>query len=236
MLTDENHPAKMKSQLLGGMFTFLVATLVACNSSQGVMVQEVGIGAHQTVEIQVRELSPAPVYVYAGVVDLKVNGQAQSGFCIDPFHWSSGQALADYNYASLADTTAIQSKPGIQLNGTQATVLSRLWSTYYNAALTNDEVAAGLQIAIWELVATSDFSLVGGSPDYGARDMLSAVQSGSYHADNASLIALRGPINGQDYVVQVPDGGATILLLGLSLSVFVGLSRFFKMMENAARA
>lgn len=226
----------MKSHPLGGLCTVLIATVAACSTSSAVTVQEVGIGAHQTLEIQVHELSPNPVYVYAGIVELKVNGQSQGGLCIDPFHWSSGQALADYNYASLTDHAAVQSKPGIQLNGAQATVLSRLWSTYYNEALTDNGVAAGLQVAIWELVAGSSFSLVGNSPDYGAASMLATVQSGSYRATGASLVALRGPVDGQDYVVQVPDGGATMLLLGLSLSAFFGLSRFFKMTVVSAQA
>jgi hypothetical protein len=60
--------------------------------------------------------------------------------------------------------------------------------------------AAGLQIAIWEIVGGDDFSAIG--KDYGASRMLAALRS--YSGPGAGLIALTGP--GQDYVVRTPPG------------------------------
>ena len=52
-----------------------------------VTVAEVGIGANETVYIDSSSLGNNQ-HVYAGVVDLLVNGIATNGFCIDPWHWS----------------------------------------------------------------------------------------------------------------------------------------------------
>jgi hypothetical protein len=81
--------------------------------------------------------------------------------------------------------------------------------------------AAGLQSAIWELVdlsiASASFSL-NSAPDYGAGAMITWVNSNS-GAPAASLVALTG--RGQDYVISVPDGGLTMVLLGIGM---LGLS------------
>jgi hypothetical protein len=95
----------------------------------------------------------------------------------------------------------------------------------------SNQNAAGLQIAIWELVGGSNFQL-NSSLDYGAGDMLAWVNNNPT-APNADLIAVTGP--GQDYVIpSVPDGGETVLLLGCGFAgLFVmrfkfGANRFAK--------
>src|SRR5437868_14936609 len=60
--------------------------------------------------------------------------------------------------------------------------------------------AAGLQLAIWEIVGGSSFQVIG--KDYHASEMLTVLHS--YTGPGANLIALTGP--GQDYVAQTPPG------------------------------
>src|SRR5262249_4036811 len=60
--------------------------------------------------------------------------------------------------------------------------------------------AAGLQLAIWEIVGGNSFQVIG--KDYHASEMLASLHS--YTGPGADLIALTGP--GQDYVVQTPPG------------------------------
>src|SRR5438874_1070307 len=87
------------------------------------------------------------------------------------------------------------------------------------------ENAAALQVAIWEIV---DASVVGGSfsinsYDYGASTMIAWLNANP-DAAAADLIGLTGA--GQDYVVQrVPDGGTSVVLLGLSFVGLLGLRR-----------
>src|SRR4030095_440216 len=80
-----------------------------------------------------------------------------------------------------------------------ATEISDLWAMFYKPKMKNNK-AAGLQIAIWEIVGGDDFSAIG--KDYGASRMLAALRS--YSGPGAGLIALTGP--GQDYVVRPPPG------------------------------
>jgi hypothetical protein len=89
--------------------------------------------------------------------------------------------------------------------------------------------AAGLQIAIWELVSTNAvandglspsyaFSLAPGQSDYGASQDIASLAT--YNGPSANLIGLTGP--GQDYVIDpVPDSGGTFLMLALTLGALV---------------
>jgi cell division septation protein DedD len=85
------------------------------------------------------------------------------------------------------------------LSASEATEISDLWAMFYNPGMKENK-AAGLQLAIWEIVGGDDFSIIG--KDYGANLMLAAL--GSYSGPGAGLIALTGP--GQDYVVLTPPG------------------------------
>jgi len=182
-----------------------------------VTVQEMGIGsAHETVELTSSTLGT--VWAYAGIIDLKVNGVAEDGFCIDPFHWSIS-GVQNYNAVDLSTA------PKAPINGMGATTaleIEQLWDQYFSPTMSSQN-AAGLQIAIWELVGGSNFTL-DSAPDYGAGDMLNWLNSNPT-APSADLIALTGP--GQDYVIpnfpgpndrNVPDGGATALLLVFAMA------------------
>lgn len=184
-----------------------------------VTVQEVGVGPHEIVEMTSSTLGTA--WVYAGPLDLVVNGEATQGFCIDPWHWSVTGPQA-YNTETLGDGPKA---PGGAMGSAKALKIEQLWAQYYSADMSN-QTGAGLQIAIWELVGGSDFRL-DSSSDYGAADMLGWVDS---HPDaiGADLLAVTGP--GQDYTIprnSVPDGGATAVLLASGLLGLAALrSRF----------
>jgi hypothetical protein len=181
-----------------------------------VTVQELGVGANEIVQMTSSTLGTH--LVYAGILNLSVNGIATDGFCIDPFHWSiSGPQ--DYNLEPLADA------PKSPINGmgdASALKIEQLWGHYYAHDMSNQD-AAGLQIAIWEIVGGLNFQL-DSTPDYGAAAMLGWLNSNPT-ADAATLVAVTG--RGQDYVIpnsqniphiSVPDGGETALLLGAGLA------------------
>jgi len=168
--------------------------------------------------------------IEAGINTLLVNtgqtGTTYNGFCIDPFHWTLiDQPSSAYSMVPLVDAP----KAPAELNAFTTTEIEELWGKYYSPTMSSTS-AAGLQIAIWELVSSnavaSDglalnqaFSLSGGS-DYGASSDLASLAN--YNGPIPTLMALTGP--GQDYVIQVqsvPDGGATLIMLALPLSVLV---------------
>jgi hypothetical protein len=187
--------------------------------AQAIFVQDTGVSPSETVTISVTNFYAGDVY--AGINNLLVDGVAMKGFCIDPFHFS--QNSQGYNFVPLADA------PKEHLMGAaKAEEISKLWAMDYSPLMTAPQ-AAGLQIAIWEIVGGSDFSLVGGS-DYGASVLLEEVAD--YSGDGASLIALTGP--GQDYCVQVPDSGTTLSFLAMTLLCLVSVRGFRKISPQPA--
>src|SRR5438132_8474661 len=109
------------------------------------------------------------------------------------------------------------------MNSTQATEISDLWAMHYSPTMSANN-AAGLQIAIWEIVGGNKLSVLGN--DYGASAMLA--QLSSFTGKGANLIAVSGP--GQDYVVAsgsgtgsegnpsgVPENGSTLGFFALAI-------------------
>ncbi|HVU18456.1 MAG TPA: VPDSG-CTERM sorting domain-containing protein [Candidatus Didemnitutus sp.] len=193
-----------------------------------VTVQEVGVGANETVFIN----STGPnglgnnLHVYAGVLDLKVDGVATTGFCIDPWHWSgSGPMSYQTEDLSLAPKATISG-----MGSSAAKQIEQLWAQYYTPSISNVNAAA-LQIEIWTIV---DNAVYGGtnfkldSVDSSSSAVMTEISTMANflttnpNAVTADLIAVTGP--GQDYVIaRVPDGGVTLSMLGLGL---VGLLAF----------
>jgi hypothetical protein len=216
------------SRLNPGKILVAVLSLAAITFRAGavpVTVQEVGIGSYEIVQMNSSTLGTA--WVYAGTINLLVNGVPTQGFCIDPFHWSIG-GPQPYDMESLA---LAPKAPVGGMGAAEALQIEQLWEQYYSPEISNEN-AAGLQIAIWEIVGGSNFHLTSGI-DYGAGDMLAWVNSNP-EASAANLVAVTGP--GQDYVIPngdnpniphipgVPDGGQTAALLGVGLAG-IGLLR-----------
>src|SRR5438876_3011526 len=158
--------------------------------------------AHLVEDLGVRKGAPVHIslstgfngFAGAGIKKLQVDGVAMNGFCIDPFtmalHSSPGYKFVPLTKAPEAPWT---------LSASEATEISDLWAMFYKPMM-KQKNAAGLQIAIWEIVGGDDFTVIGKS--YGANRMLAALDS--YSRPGARLIALTGP--GQDYVVLTPPG------------------------------
>jgi hypothetical protein len=181
-----------------------------CTTSEAipVSVKDLGVDPRQTVRIDVDGFYTG--YTYAGVVNLLVGGVAMDGFCIDPYHFRSSSTLL-YNWVPLTQAP----KPPGTMDASQAHLIAALWALAYTPTI-GANAAAGLQIAIWEVIGGNDFTLLS-SNDYGAAALL--LQAQAYSGPLPDLIGLTGP--GQDYVVAkpktVPDGGYTVLLLGTAL-------------------
>ena len=208
-MTNE-HLVMMKKVVAG----LIGASFLTAFSAGAVSVQEMGIGNNEIVSITSSTLG-GPVSVYAGIINLQVDGVATQGFCIDPYHWS----VTGPQPYSMVPLTSAPKDPGGPMNSATATQIEQLWAKYFPSAASSSTVAAGLQIAIWELVTgpgntgnTGHFSL-NSANDYGASGMISWVDA-TPGAATADLVGLTGP--GQDYVIpSVPDGGMTLILLGL---------------------
>ena len=158
--------------------------------------------AHLVEDFGVRRGAPAHIslstgfngFVGAGIKKIQVDGVQMDAFCIDPFTMAL-RSSPGYKFVPL--TKAPESP--FTLRASEATEISDLWAMFYNPGMKENK-AAGLQLAIWEIVGGDDFSVIG--KDYGASLMLAALRS--YSGPGAGLIALTGP--GQDYVVLTPPG------------------------------
>jgi hypothetical protein len=213
-----------------------LSLIAACSvGANPVTVTEVGIGANETVFINSSALGNN-LHVYAGVVDLIVDGVATNSFCIDPWHWSANGPQT-YNLVSLD----LAPKPPGPMGATAALQIEQLWQQYYSPAISNINAAA-LQIKIWQIV---DAAVAGGTFQLNSVDANSAAVysqlaamtnflSSNPNAAAASLAAVTGA-NGQDYVIQdgrptshrVPDEGATFALLAVALAGLVAMRRKF---------
>ena len=162
-------------------------------------------------DLGVRKGAPAHIslstgfngFVGAGIKKIQVDGVQMDAFCIDPFTMAL-RSSPGYKFVPL---TKAPEAP-FTLSASEAIEISDLWAMFYNPGMKENK-AAGLQLAIWEIVGGDDFSIIG--KDYGANLMLAALRS--YSGLGAGLIALTGP--GQDYVVLTPPGRGIKVLLRL---------------------
>jgi hypothetical protein len=165
-----------------------------------VVVQEMGVGANEIINISSSNLG-YNLWVYGCILNLEVDNVPTVGFCIDPWHWSGDGPM---NYTS----EALNQGPKYPGNMDSATALKieQLWAEFYTPNISNS-MAAGLQIAIWDLISasvqastdgTSWFTLNSGD-DYGASSLIAWVDANP-NAVAANLSAVTGP--GQDYVVM----------------------------------
>jgi hypothetical protein len=172
-------------------FAALLSPITA-PSSHAVLVEDLGIRVGRPVHISLS--TGFNGVVGAGIKSLRVDGVVMDGFCIDPFT----RALSSSSGYSFVPLTQAPEAPWT-LNASEATQISDLWAMFYSPGMKKKK-AAGLQIAIWEIVGGDDFSVIGKS--YGAKKMLAAL--GGFTGQGADLIALTGP--GQDYVIPTPPG------------------------------
>ena len=204
------------------LYTALFATVAIAagiQRSEALTVDELGAGAAEIVMVNISGIGTIPVD--AGVLKLDVGGLQVDGFCIDPFHFSDG-LMAGYQVVGLTSAPK-----GNFMSLETALQIERLWGSHYSPTMSASD-AAGVQIAIWELVGGNRFSL--SSPnDFGAAGFLAAVQDPAYDGPVADLVGLTGP--GQDYGVAapsvqaltrvVPEASSTASLLGIALLIIL---------------
>jgi hypothetical protein len=172
-----------------------------------VTVEDLGVSPNEVVSISTS--GSGAESVYAGVVNLRVNGELKPGFCIDPFH----ESLSGPQSYTLEPLSAGPKLPGGPMGDDAAMEIAQLWQQYFSPTMGAAD-AAGLQIAIWEVVGAG-FTL-NQANDYGASTMRDWWSRNRSTAPAADLQALTG--SGQDYVIDsVPDGGTTAMLLGGAL-------------------
>src|SRR5207244_5906700 len=158
--------------------------------------------AHLVEDLGVRKGAPVHIslstgfngFAGAGIKKIQVDGVQMDAFCIDPFT----MALRSYPGYKVVPLTKAPEAP-VTLMASEAIEISDWWVMFYKPGMKENK-AAGLQLAIWEIVGGDDFSVIG--KDYGASLMLAALRI--YSGPGAGLIALTGP--GQDYVVLTPPG------------------------------
>ena len=166
--------------------------LAAASSAQAHLVEDFGVRTGAPAHISLS--TGFNGFVGAGIKKIQVDGVQMDAFCIDPFTMAL-RSSPGYKFVPL---TKAPEAP-FTLSASEATEISDLWAMFYNPGMKENK-AAGLQLAIWEIVGGDDFSVIG--KDYGASLMLAALRS--YSGPDARLIALTGP--GQDYVVLTPPG------------------------------
>lgn len=196
-----------------------------------VTVQETSVSPFETAHIKVMKPDNSGLFydgnVLAGINNLLVDGVATTGFCIDPFHFSVGGPVANYEIVDL-----IQAPKDANMDAQQAALISALWTLNFDAIGTDNQKAAALQIAIWEVVAGPRFSLPNGQIDFGAASLMLAAES--YNGPTVNLVALTG--SGQDYVIagrSVPDAGTTLLLLTIGVGVLLLAQRTVRLPRYA---
>lgn len=186
-------------------------------------VQELGVNPNEIVTISVTNFYTGGAY--AGINKLIVDGSPENGFCIDPFHFSLSSS-GGYQFVSLPNGPK---SPGT-MGPVKADEISKLWAMDYSPNMSAAD-AAGLQIAIWEIIGGSNFTITGN--DYGASVLLQDLSN--YHVKGANLIAVTGP--GQDYIIHTPDSGATITLFALALlglaAMRIGTTREYERVKMA---
>ena len=225
-------------KLIGFLAATSILGTISLRAVTMVSVQQTDVGANEIVYVS----SSGAAFVgfswevYAGVLKLDVNGVPTDGFCIDPWHWAAS-GLLTYNVESLASApkSATDDSTLNPMGAAAAKQIEQLWAKYYSPGIDN-VTAAAMQIKIWEIVdkavTNGTFSLdyIGDGSDPTADGVLAVQvntalsQMDSFlstfpGAPTAHLEALTNSL-GQDYVVSVPETGATAVLLGVA---FAGL-------------
>ncbi len=219
----------MKKLVLCGLLALaaVMPVVAAPTIGDSVIVQYTNVDPRVTVRIYTPD-NPTGMDVYAGVYNLKVDGVVTPSFCIDVAD-NSTTAAVTYGVVNLWEAPDGTAGP---MSAAKAADLSKLLSAYWKDTMTATE-AAGLQLAIWEIVTEesgSAYDITSGSfraNNSAAREQAISYLNGfaDYDGKVNHYVALTHPWVGadgktqyQDYVIAIPAPGALLLgTVGMSL-------------------
>ncbi len=217
----------MKTRTLAIILGVLVVLSAHTAAANPVTVVSQGPGPYQIVGINV------PIWnggVYAGVEKLLVDGVAYNAFCIDLLHFSP-TGTKTYTIEPLAVS------PEAEMGPEKAAFIQEMWAEYYDAAVGDATEAAAFQLAIW---AVLQGTVVGGQADpnwswltsdpLGIKAIAASRIAWANANDGplANVVGLNNPSYQTFAIEGVPDGGATVMLLGGALMLLGVLRRQFK--------
>lgn len=174
--------------------------------------------------------------VYAGLYEIAINNDANKfkTFCIDVYDFSPS-TYQTYGTDLLRNAPQSVGDTGIEMGLAGETAVRTLWAIGYQAALTDADKAAGLQVAIWEAVNDTATGYNLSSGKFTATGSTAVInyatsflnQIATYSGPLPSLFAWVNKTDTthyQDYI-GVPDGGATVALLGLAMGTMAIVRR-----------
>jgi hypothetical protein len=192
-----------------------------------VTVNETGVSPQGVVLLNDTATGGAWEGVYAGVYQLQIidGGSTYnnvSSFCIDPFDWSGSSS--SYTVGLLSGVSSLSNPHG--MTSTAATIVNQLLSYYGSRATPGSQAAVDLQVAIWDAIGMYSPT---GEKWAGLVENSSGgtyvFASGETFAEYEAAATASGPSgdylvvtdDAQNYVL-VPDGGSTMVLLGMALT------------------
>jgi hypothetical protein len=115
-----------------------------------VTLNSLGAGANVTIQVvPVGQSGLQSFNAFAGVFNMTLNGQAFTTFCIDTSH-----------EVTVGQTYSVQQTP-VETGLTYGAQMEYLYTKYIGTAVNNNNEAAALQIALWDLVDGGQSLLTG---------------------------------------------------------------------------